>query len=141
MQTRSSIMRSFVALGLVVMLLTLSGCDATTEAQQASRSQATVIGSWRDESPQIPVTQRIVRFQNNGVFTDTWVFFDMDNVKCTIWGTFRVLDYSNGTFADVNYTHRVGTCDDITVKSGSIKLDVLDSNHILFGNGSFTRIQ
>jgi hypothetical protein len=143
MQTNAIMRRSFAALGLAVALVALcgfDGCDVATPPQP-SRFQATVVGKWSDENVQLPVTKRTLWFGKNGVVTDTWVYFGMENVTCTAWATYSVLEYGNGTFADLNYTHKVGTCDDINFKSGSFKLDVRDSDHILFGDASFARIQ
>ena len=80
-------------------------------------------------------------FNNNGVMTDTWVLFDIDSMKCTAWATYRVMEYGNGTYVDMNFTHIVGACDTMTFKSGSMELDVRDTNHILYGDASFTRVQ
>ncbi len=129
----------FTVLVLGVVLLALAGCH--DGPPQPSRFRSTMIGKWRDDRPQNPVTERMLVFNNNGVMTDTWVLFDIDSMKCTAWATYRVMEYGNGTYVDMNFTHIVGACDTMTFKSGSMKLDVRDTNHILYGDASFTRVQ
>jgi hypothetical protein len=133
------ISKCLAVLGLAAVLLALDGCETTTPAQQSSRFQSVVIGKWRDENVQRPGTDRVLWFGANGVVTDSWVFYGTD--KCTAWATFKVSEYIPGTYVDLNFTHKVGACDELKLTSGSIKLDVRDSNHILVGNASFVRIQ
>uniref|UniRef100_A0A372IQ36 Uncharacterized protein n=2 Tax=Paracidobacterium acidisoli TaxID=2303751 RepID=A0A372IQ36_9BACT len=114
-------------------ILTFAGCNDSTEYETPtpSRFQKTVIGKWESKDG------TTVWFGSDGRLKLSTLL----NI-CSIWANYNVSDFSDGTYVVENITHIVGSCNEkAQTGRGREKLDVLDSNHLLFGPLELTRSQ
>lgn len=156
MKLIGTIIANVVAIAIVVLIFDyvpwrsiFSGVSEQTSAANVSSSHSTldnVAGRWKVENGDLKGL--IMLFTASGA--TTWAFpNDLEMSECTVTGTYKI-GKSKGTDKIVAGTYFLGT---LSSKSGSckdrfshlpesfdVKLDFVDSNHLLFDTESLVRM-
>lgn len=148
MQTNSTMQRSFAALGLMVMLLALAGCEPTgTTNATTARIQNMLPGTWHSEDQDMTIS--FTRSGNSTAFTpqhwDAATFTHVGN--CTLMFQYSVQNYTDiydkdqhplpsGAYIRQFLTGYRGDCKlQLTnmPRTTYDKIDIADSDHISLG--------
>ena len=139
-----------VCLALLSLAFFVGGCkDAAQSAVDAMKNdlgpshyQSTIQGKWLDKDINL-AQYRVLTLGNDGGATDVY-YYENGASNCTIYASYRTYDASDQAYLDWKPTHVVGdsgNCEGIKANTGTMRLDVLDADHILLGNSRLARMK